>query len=126
MTILEWLGSKTRYSFESATLETIIRDRECTPQQDAYDSSITTKQKELMIADTIFTAVMLSPSSTPSYSQSHNGYQKTVGSETDVFQNKKIDYALSIYKKYDDANAEILESTKNSIKFLSIEDVDSL
>jgi hypothetical protein len=126
MTILEWLGSKTRYTFDKSTLETIIYDRECIPTQDAYGGEITQRQKDLMIADTIFTAVMLSPSSSPSYSQSHNGYQKTVGSETDIFQSRKIDYALTIYKKYGDSKADILEGAINKIKFISIEDIDSI
>ena len=84
------------------------------------------KQKDLMTADIIFTAVLLSPSSTPSLQQSHNGYQKTVGSETDYYQDEKIKYAIQIYNKYDDEKAGILESVRRKIKFLPIEDVDKL
>jgi len=123
ISVLEWLGSKTRYTFDEITLETIARDRGCDPTEDAYGENVTQRQKDLMIADTIFTAVMLSPSSTPSLSQSHNGYQKTLGSETDVFQSRKIDYALAIYKKYDDEKYDILSSTIDKIRFVSIEDV---
>lgn len=123
MTVLEWLGSKTRYTFDEDTLKTIALDRECNPDDDAYGESVTKRQKSLMEADIIFTAVMLSPSSTSSLQQSHNGYQKTIGSETDVFQSKKVDYAISIYKMYDDEKAAILEATKKKIKFIPIEDV---
>lgn len=123
MTVLEWLSSKTRYTFDENTFKSIILDRGCDPTEDAYDNSVTQKQKDLMIADTIFEAVMLSPSSTPSLSQSHNGYQKTIGSETDVFQSRKIDYALAIYKKYNDEKYEILNGTIDRIKVVAIEDV---
>lgn len=123
MTILEWLDSKTRYTFDTNTYKSIILDRGCDPSDDAYYGDITPRQKELMIADTIFEAVMLSPSSTSSSSQSHNGYSKTVGSESDVFQSRKIDYALAIYKKYDDDRYEILAGTIDKIRFVSIEDV---
>ena len=123
MTVLEWLSSKTRYTFDDDTFKSIALDRGCDPDEDAYGGNVTQKQKDLMIADTIFEAVMLSPSSTPSLSQSHNGYQKTIGSETDVFQSRKIDYALSIYKKYDDDKYEILNGTIDRIKIVAIEDV---
>ena len=123
MTVLEWLSSKTRYTFDDDTFKSIALDRGCNPDGDAYGGNVTQKQKDLMIADTIFEAVMLSPSSTPSLSQSHNGYQKTIGSETDVFQSRKIDYALAIYKKYDDEKYEILNGTIDRIKIVAIEDV---
>ena len=123
MTVLEWLSSKTRYTFDDDTFKSIALDRGCDPDDDAYGDNVTQKQKDLMIADTIFEAVMLSPSSTPSLSQSHNGYQKTIGSETDVFQSRKIDYALAIYKKYDDEKYEILNGTIDRIKIVAIEDV---
>ena len=123
MTVLEWLSSKTRYTFDDDTFKSIALDRGCAPDEDAYGGNVTQKQKDLMIADTIFEAVMLSPSSTPSLSQSHNGYQKTIGSETDVFQSRKIDYALAIYKKYDDEKYEILNGTIDKIKVVAIEDV---
>ena len=123
MTVLEWLSSKTRYTFDDDTFKSIALDRGCDPDDDAYGGNVTQKQKDLMIADTIFEAVMLSPSSTPSLSQSHNGYQKTIGSETDVFQSRKIDYALAIYKKYDDDKYEILNGTIDRIKIVAIEDV---
>ena len=123
MTVLEWLSSKTRYTFDDDTFKSIALDRGCDPDDDAYGDNVTQKQKDLMVADTIFEAVMLSPSSTPSLSQSHNGYQKTIGSETDVFQSRKIAYALAIYKKYDDEKYEILNGTIDRIKIVAIEDV---
>lgn len=126
MTVLEWLKARTRYSFREDTLLTIALDRECDPEDDFYSGNVTVRQKELMKADIIFTAVLLSPSNTPSISQSHNGFQKTIGQEQDFYQDKKIAYAIQIYKKYDDENAAILESTQKKIKFIPIEDVDRL
>lgn len=126
MTVLEWLKARTRYSFNDDTLITIALDRGCDPSDDFYGGSVTEKQKELMKADIIFTAVLLSPSNTSSLSQSHNGFQKTIGQEQDFYQDKKIAYAIQIYKKYDDENAAILESTKKKIKQVPIVDVISL
>ena len=124
MTVLEWLKAATRYTFEDITFEKIALDRGCEPTDSVYDEeSVTQKQRELMTADIIFTAVLLSPSSTPSLQQSHNGYQKTIGSETDYYQDDKIKYAIEIYNKYDDDKADILGSVKKKIRTLSIVDV---
>ena len=126
MTVLEWLKASTRYSFDEQTFLKIALDRECDPYDDVYYGDVTKRQRELMTADIIFTAVLLSPSSTSSLSQTHNGYQKVVGSETDYYQDDKIKYAIQIYNMYDDERAEILENIKKKIRFIPIEDVDRL
>lgn len=125
MTVLEWLEKKTRYSFSEGNLEVIALDRGVSPEDDVYDENVVDKRlRELMEADIIFTAVLLSPSNTASLSQSHNGYQKSIGQEQDFHQDEKIKYALGIYKKYGDERAEILENVRRKIRFIAIEDVD--
>ena len=81
-----------------------------------------------MTADIIFMAVLLSPSNTASLSQSHNGYQKSIGQEQDFYQSEKIKYAIRIYNTYEDDRADMLEQLADSkkIKFIPIEDVMSL
>lgn len=124
MTVLEWLKASTRYSFEEENFIKIALDRDCDPEDDVY--SISKRQRELMTADIIFTAVLLSPSNTSSLSQSHNGYQKSIGQEQDFYQDEKIKYAIRIYNIYEDERADILESVKRKIKFIPIKDVLSL
>lgn len=127
MTVLEWLKASTTYTrFDETNLIKIALDRGCDPDDDAYDGSVTEKQKQLMTADIIFAAILLSPSNTSSLQQSHNGYQKTIGSEQDFYQDDKIKYAIRIYNQYDDPRAEILNSARRKIKFIPIEDVDRL
>lgn len=123
MTVLEWLEASTRYTFEEETFRKIAYDRGCEPNDDVYGESVTERQRQLMTADIIFTAVLLSPSSTSSLQQAHNGYQKTIGSETDYYQDDKITYAIKIYNRYNDEKADILESVKKRIYFIPIEDV---
>ena len=81
-----------------------------------------------MTADIIFTAVLLSPSNTASLSQSHNGYQKTIGQEQDFYQDEKIKYAIRIYNRYEDDRGDMLEQLMKDkrIKFIPIVDVVSL
>ena len=126
MTVLEWLKKKTRYSFEEGNFEVIALDRGVQPDDDVYGANVTKRLRDLMEADIIFTAVLLSPSNTASLSQSHNGYQKTIGQEQDFYQDKKIKYAIRIYTMYGDERASILESARRKIKFIPIEDVDKL
>jgi len=128
MTVLEWLSNGTRYSFETGTFEKIALDRGCKPTDDVYDDTkVSERQRELMTADIIFTAVLLSPSNTASLSQSHNGWQKTIGQEQDFYQDEKIKYAISIYRMYDDKRGDILDSaTRKKITFKRIVDVDKI
>jgi len=126
MTVLEWLEKKTRYSFTEGNFEVIARDRGLDPSDDVYGAKVDKRLRELMEADIIFTAVLLSPSNTASLSQSHNGYQKTIGQEQDFYQDDKIKYAIGIYQKYDDDKADILINMQKKIRFIPIEDVDRL
>ena len=112
MTVLEWLKASTRYTFEEQTFIKIALDRECDPDADVYGDDVTKRQRELMTADIIFTAVLLSPSNTASLSQSHNGYQKTI----------------RIYNTYGDERGDTLDQLANTkkIKFVPIVDVDRI
>lgn len=128
MTVLEWLRASTRYTFDDITFIKIAYDRGCDPDSDVFGGSVTKRQRELMTADIIFTAVLLSPSNTASLSQSHNGYQKSVGQEQDFYQDEKIKYAIRIYNQYGDDRGDTLEELSNAkrIKFIPIVDVFKL
>ena len=113
-------------SFTEKNFAKIALDRGISPDADVYDETVVTKrERDLMTADLIYTAVLLRPSNTASLSQSHNGFQKTVGSEQDFYQDDKIQYAIRIYKKYGDEKAGDLEELAESkkIKFKAIDDV---
>jgi uncharacterized protein YmfQ (DUF2313 family) len=130
MTVLEWLDASNMYSsFEKKHYIKIAMDRGVDPNTDVYDETqVTKRQKDLMDADIIWTAVLKRPSNTASISQSHNGYQKTIGSEQDFYQDDKIQYAIRIYQRYGDEKGDdlIQLSEKKKIRTISIEDVDSL
>lgn len=126
MTVLEWLTKRTRYSFSVGNFEVIALDRGVQPDDDVYGENVDKRLRDLMDADIIFTAVLLSPSNTASQSQSHNGYQKVIGQEQDFYQMEKIKYALRIYEMYGDERADILKGMIKKIKFIPIEDVDKL
>lgn len=130
MTVLQWLQASTMYSsFEDKHFIKIARDRGVDPDADVYDpTQVTERQKALMDADIIYTAVLKRPSNTASRSMAHNGYQKTIGQEQDFYQDEKIKYAIRIYEQYGDEKGLELESYlgNKKIKFLAIKDVDRL
>lgn len=128
MTVLEWLRKKTRYSFNEGNLEVIALDRGVSPDDDVYGENVDKRLRDLMEADIIFTAVLLSPSNTASLSQSHNGYQKSIGQEQDFYQDEKIKYAIRIYNRYEDEKGDILEQMANAkkIRLIPIVDVERL
>ena len=128
MTVLEWLRASTMYSsFEDKHFVKIALDRGVDPSANVYDETqVSKRQKDLMDADLIYMAVLKRPSNTASKSQSHNGYQKTVGQEQDFYQDEKIKYAISIYTLYEDEKAGVLENIKRKIRFVPIVDVDKL
>ena len=125
MTVLEWLEASTMYSsFTEKNLVKIALDRGISPDADVYDEEVVTKKdRDLMSADLIYAAVLFRPSDTASLSQSHNGFQKTVGQEKDYYQDTKIKYAIGIYELYGDERAATLENIQHKIKFIPIEDV---
>lgn len=127
-TVLEWLRKKTRYSFSEGNLEVIALDRGISPDEDVYGVNVDKRLRDLMEADIIFAAVLLSPSNTASLSQSHNGYQKSIGQEQDFYQDEKIKYAIRIYNKYEDEKGDILEQMANAkkIRLVPIVDVERL
>lgn len=128
MTVLEWLDSGNMYSsFERKHYVRIALDRGVDPDANVYDETLVSeRQKALMEADIIYTAVLKRPSNTASISQSHNGFQKSIGSEQDFYQDDKIQYAIRIYNRYGDEKGEDLQELASSkkIKFLRIEDID--
>lgn len=127
MTVLEWLEASTMYSsFTEKNFVKIALDRGISPDADVYDETVVTKKdRDLLTADLIYTAVLLRPSNTASLQQSHNGFSKSIGSEQDFYQDDKIQYAIRIYKRYGDEKGEDLMELSESkkIKFKSIEDV---
>lgn len=127
MTVLEWLEASNMYSsFEKKHYIKIALDRGVDPNADVYDETQVSKmQRDLMDADIIYTAVLKRPSNTASQSQSHNGFQQTIGSEQDFYQDDKIQYAIRIYNKYGDEKGEDLEEVAKGkqITFIKITDV---
>lgn len=124
MNVLEWLKASSRYSIEDRSYEKIANDREIGVDEDA--TTLTIEQRELLVADILFVALILSPSSTSSQTVSHNGFQRVIGSETTRNEKYLADkrFMMSIYERYGDPRYDIIKSTDTpKIKMIKIEDV---
>ena len=115
MTVLDWLKGITRYNFEDTTFQTIALGRSVGIDDDI--SNLNAENKELLTADIIFTAVVLSPSSTSSSSISHGGFQMSKGSETDQNQSLKIKYAKSHGSKVIAVGTTSVRTLESAAKF---------
>ena len=101
MTIFEWLkifGSE--YGVSDDFIRNVIITRDINPDDDF--TIMDTRLKLLLKADLIVNIILFTPSTTSSQSISHGGFQKTTGSQTDVWRREKMLWANRIYDKYDD------------------------
>ena len=75
------------------------------------------KQKDLLLADVLF-SMYLSPNSSSSITQQHGSYTKTVGSQT--INDKKGIYntMIALYKKWDDEKLEAVEDAEGILQWL--------
>ena len=121
MTVLDWLKSINGFNLGETSLTVIANTRGISTPEVAEYSVLTAMQRELMSADLILNYVLFQPTTTGSISQSHNGFQQTIGSYSDANVNKRISFAKSIYRKYNDANLAMLNDFGGGIRVLTLE-----
>ncbi|MFA6728466.1 MAG: hypothetical protein WCS17_09680 [Prevotella sp.] len=123
MTILEWLKASTRYNFEDIIFQKIALDRGLVETDSATTLSV--RDKELLMADMMFIALITSPSSTASQTALHNSFQRTIGTEQNTDEKRKSDIGImkSIYKKYNDEKYYLIDGGTKKITFPIIEDL---
>ena len=121
MTVLDWLKSINGFNLGETSLTVIANTRGISTPEVAEYSVLTAMQRELMSADLILNYVLFQPTTTGSISQSHNGFQQTIGSYSDASVNKRINFAKSIYRKYNDDNLAMLNDFGGGIRILTLE-----
>ena len=121
MTVLDWLKSINGFNLGETSLTVIANRRGISTPEVVEYSVLTAMQRELMSADLILNYVLFQPTTTGSISQSHNGFQQTIGSYSDASVNKRINFAKSIYRKYNDANLAMLNDFGGGIRILTLE-----
>lgn len=115
--IIDYLSGLTGYVFDKAVLNRIAWEREV-DSVTSYDE-LDPKMRDLLRADLLYVAY-LSPSTWASHTQQHGSYSQTIGSQTITNQEKDRLYNsfISIYKKYDDAMLEKIETEQGLLQWL--------
>lgn len=123
LTVLDWLKSVgSGYVISENALIAIAQDRGVNDPSYKLYEALTNKEKDLMQADVIFQAVVFSPSGTASHTVQHNNFTEIVGSQTDATQKMKLQWAMSIYKTYDDGRYYSLNGSQAKVKIITMTD----
>lgn len=115
--IIEYVSGLTNFVFDKAVLKRIVLERGV-EEVDDYNF-LDTQQKELLLADLLYTAY-LSPNTVASSTQSHGAFTRTIGSQTISKADRDMLYNrfYSIYKKYNDE--KLYELDDATLQWLSI------
>ena len=123
LTVLDWLKSvSSGYVISENALIAIAQDRGVNDPTYKLYEALTNKEKDLMQADIIFQAVVFSPSGTASHTVQHNNFTEIIGSQSDTTQKMKLQWAMSIYKTYDDGKYYSLSGSQAKVKVIQVLD----
>lgn len=113
--IIEYLSGLTGFVFDKAVLKRIAMERGVCGVTSFGE--LEQKQKDLLLADLLFT-IYVSPNSSASVTQQHGAFTQTVGSQT--INDKKGIYntMISLYEKWNDPKLEAAESMNGSLQWM--------
>lgn len=99
ISIIDWLKSKTRFTFDDKTFEVVIEERKVSNPQTPF-SNVESDIRRLMFADMLEVAYN-SPTGLPSYSNSHGEFKESWGSEENKDREDLWLTFMAIYEKLD-------------------------
>lgn len=119
--IVEWLGGESRFRVETSMIENIVEDRgfEVTQSHNEVEKI----SKKLLYAD-LLRKVYNSPSTVGSYSNKHNAFEESWGSEVNTDKKELYNTFMSIYKLYDISLYNELSLEHSSYSITQIQMID--
>jgi len=109
---LKALGAEYNVSDEVIEIVLIGRNIDGTMEFKDLDS----RTRFLLRLDLLLNIILFTPSSTSSQSVSHGGFQKTIGSRTDTWINKKLDWIFKMYRQLGD---DLYPDPRGTITFMN-------
>lgn len=106
--IVKWMKGRVGYDVPVTTLETIALERGLLDVSDFAE--LTDMDKDLVLADILF-FLYTSPTQTASESKSHGDYTYSKGSQTLTDKRHIYDMMMSLYKKWGDPKAVLIEDS---------------
>jgi len=115
MTVFEALkGLGAEYSVSDTVIEIVLIGRDIDGTKDFME--LDSRMRFLLRLDLLLNIILFSPSSTSSQSVSHGGFQKAVGSRTDTWINRKLDWIFKMYGLLED---DLYPDPRGLITFMS-------
>lgn len=109
--IIKYLGSLSSYMFDNSVYERIAVERGVSDIT-SYDE-LEQKQKDLLLADLLFT-IYISPSTSSSISKSHGSFSQSIGSQSFGSKEHVYDMMIALYRKWNDEKLDVAESLDGS------------
>lgn len=113
--IIKYISSLTGFVLDKAVCERIAMERGVS--EVTSFSELTQQDKDLLLADVLFT-VYMSPNTSASITQSHGEYSQTIGSQTISSKDDIYNMFISLYRKWNDDKLEDAESMGGSLQWL--------
>lgn len=113
--ILDYLSGLTGFVFDKAVFKRIALERQANEVK-SYDE-LTPEQKDLMLADLLYT-IYISPNSSASSTMQHGAYSKTTGSQTINTKTGIYNLMVGIYKKYDDPKMDLINANLGGLSWM--------
>lgn len=104
--IIEYMSGLTGFALDETILRRIAVERELSEVEDYYE--LTERDKDLLTAD-IICAVILSPSTIPSFAHQHGQFSMSIGSQQIKDKDALLRWMLWLYRKWHDPKAEMFD-----------------
>lgn len=114
--IITWLKNRVGYDIPKGTLENIVLERGLRDVSDYADLS--EKDKDVLLADLLF-YLWTCPTQTASKSWSHGDQKRSIGSQMMTDKNNIHDLMMSLYRKWGDPKAEMVEDSGGYVQWVN-------
>lgn len=113
--IIKYISSLTGFVIDKSVCERIAIERGVDGVTSL--SELTKQDKDLLLADVLFT-VYVSPNSSASITQQHGSYTQTIGSQTINSKEDIYNIFISLYRKWNDDKLEVAEEFGGGLQWL--------
>lgn len=113
--IIKYISSLTGFVIDKSVCERIAMERGV--ENVTSFSELTQQDKDLLLADVLFT-IYVSPNSSASLTQQHGSYTQTIGSQTINSKDDIYNTLIALYKKWNDDKLEAAEAMGGGLQWL--------
>lgn len=113
--IIRYISSLTGFVIDKSVCERIAMERGVDDVTSI--SELSQQDKDLLLADVLFT-IYVSPNSSASMTQQHGSYTQTIGSQTINTKDDIYNMFIALYRKWNDDKLEAAEAMGGGLQWL--------